>query len=126
VIDEQHGLGPHKSFNRIITWNPGDSSWPPADPQQFMWVLDSPRSAAPWKGMSAVDRVFGIQKIAAAQSVLSFSMPLTKPLRELSEELDILSWCTNTQSQGRARSLREGRCARAQYSTPSETRFEAA
>src|SRR5215469_6686314 len=35
VIDDNHSLGPHKSFNRILTWEVADFELRPAEPQTF-------------------------------------------------------------------------------------------
>ena len=45
MIDENHNLGPQKSFNRIITWEQGDFELRPADNQEFMVELDSSTEA---------------------------------------------------------------------------------
>src|SRR5688572_30730066 len=39
VIDDNHDLGPQKSFNRIVTWEVGDFELRPPDTQEFMVEL---------------------------------------------------------------------------------------
>ena len=40
VINDNHDLGPQKSFNRIITWEVGEFELRPPDNQEFMTELD--------------------------------------------------------------------------------------
>ena len=97
AIDDNHGLGPHKSFNRIITWEAGDFELRPADPQQFMVELEMSTEVLLIEGMRLLDEFRRIQNdLPPLNSVLMLSMPLTSPLRELSaEELDILQLVHN-------------------------------
>lgn len=97
AIDDNHALGPQKSFNRIITWEAGDFELRPADPQQFMVELETSTEVLLMEGMRLLDEFRRIQNdLPPLNSVLMLSMPLTSPLRELSaEELDILQLVHN-------------------------------
>jgi pSer/pThr/pTyr-binding forkhead associated (FHA) protein len=97
VIDDNHDLGPLKSFNRIITWEQGDFELQPADPQEFMTELETSTEALLMDGLRQLDELKRIQKeLPAVTSSLSLSMPLTPPMRELKpEELDVLQLVHN-------------------------------
>jgi hypothetical protein len=97
VIDDNHALGPHKSFNRIITWEAGDFELRPAEPQQFMVELERSTEALLIEGMRLLDEFKRIQnELPALNSVLMLSMPMTGLLRDLSpDELDVLQLVHN-------------------------------
>jgi pSer/pThr/pTyr-binding forkhead associated (FHA) protein len=97
VIDDNHDLGPLKSFNRIITWELGDFELQPADPQEFMTELETSTEALLMDGLRQLDELKRIQKeLPPVTSSLTISMPLTPPIRELKpEELDVLQLVHN-------------------------------
>jgi pSer/pThr/pTyr-binding forkhead associated (FHA) protein len=97
VIDDNHDLGPLKSFNRIITWELGDFELQPADPQEFMVELETSTEALLMDGLRQLDELKRIQKeLPPVTSSLTLSMPLTPPIRELKpEELDVLQLVHN-------------------------------
>jgi hypothetical protein len=97
VIDDDHDLGPLKSFNRIITWELGDFELQPADPQEFMTELETSTEALLMDGLRQLDELKRIQKeLPPVTSSLTLSMPLTPPMRELKpEELDVLQLVHN-------------------------------
>ncbi len=97
VIDDNHALGPHKSFNRIVTWEAGDFELRPAEPQEFMVELEAATEVLLMEGMRLLDEFKRIQnELPPLNSVLMLSMPMTSPLRELSaDELDILQLAHN-------------------------------
>jgi hypothetical protein len=97
VIDENHELGPQKSFNRIIQWEIGDFELRPPDNQEFMVELDTSTEALLMDALRQLDEYKRIQKdLPPVTSSLSLSMPMTAPLRELSpEHLDILQLVHN-------------------------------
>jgi hypothetical protein len=102
VIDENHNLGPQKSFNRIITWEQGEFELRPADPQEFMVEMDSSTEALLMDGLRQLDEYKRIQKdLPEATAPLALAMPMTAPLRELSPELlDVLQLVHNYGSLG--------------------------
>lgn len=97
VIDDNHELGPLKSFNRIITWEQGDFELQPADPQEFMTELETSTEALLMDGLRQLDEFKRIQKdLPAVTSSLTLAMPMTSALRELKpEELDVLQLIHN-------------------------------
>jgi hypothetical protein len=102
VIDDNHNLGPQKSFNRIVTWEQGDFELRPADPQEFMVELDSSTEALLMDALRQLDEYKRIQKdLPAFATQLTLAMPMTAPLRELSPELlDVLQLVHNYGSLG--------------------------
>ncbi len=102
VIDDNHNLGPQKSFNRIVTWEQGDFELRPADPQEFMVELDSSTEALLMDALRQLDEYKRIQKdLPAFAAQLTMAMPMTAPLRELSPELlDVLQLVHNYGSLG--------------------------
>ncbi|KFA89345.1 DUF4388 domain-containing protein [Archangium violaceum] len=102
VIDENHNLGPQKSFNRIITWEQGDFELQPADPQEFMVELDSSTEALLMDALRQLDEYKRIQKdLPSMATQLSLAMPMTAKLRELTPELlDVLQQVHNYGSLG--------------------------
>jgi FHA domain/Domain of unknown function (DUF4388) len=97
VINENHNLGPQKSFNRIITWEQGDFELRPADNQEFMVELDSSTEALLMDSLRQLDEMKRLQpSLPALDAPLALAMPLTPPLKELSPEmLDVLQLVHN-------------------------------
>jgi predicted component of type VI protein secretion system len=102
VIDENHNLGPQKSFNRIVTWEQGDFELRPADPQEFMVEMDSSTEALLMDALRQLDEYKRIQKdLPSMATQLTLAMPMTAPLRELTPELlDVLQQVHNYGSLG--------------------------
>jgi len=97
VIDENHHLGPQKSFNRIITWEVGDFELRPSEAQEFMVELDSSTEALLMDALRQMDEYKRIQQeLPPLTASLTLAMPLTSPLRDLSpEQLDMLQLVHN-------------------------------
>jgi hypothetical protein len=97
VIDENHDLGPQKSFNRIITWEKGDFELRPPDNQEFMVELDTSTEALLMDSLRQLDEYRRVQtELPPVTSQLSLTMPMTPPLRDLSpDQLDILQLVHN-------------------------------
>jgi hypothetical protein len=88
VIDDNHNLGPQKSFNRIVTWEQGDFELRPADPQEFMVELDSSTEALLMDALRQLDEFKRLQpQLPALEAPLKLATPLTAPLKELTPEL---------------------------------------
>ncbi len=72
VIDDNHDIGPLKSFNRIITWETGDFELRPPSEEEFITELDE------------------------STETLLLSVPMQPALRDLQpEELDVLQLIIN-------------------------------
>ena len=97
VIDENHQLGPQKSFNRIITWEQGDFELRPAETQEFMVELDSSTEALLMDGIRLLDEFRRIgSELPPVTAPLGLASPMTAPLRDLgSKQLDILQLAHN-------------------------------
>ncbi len=97
VIDENHDLGPQKSFNRIITWETGDFELSPENPPEFMVELETSTEALLMDGLRSLDEYRRIQKhLPSETATLMLAMPMTAQLRELSaDQLDVLQLVHN-------------------------------
>ena len=96
-IDDNHELGPQKSFNRIITWEQGDFELRPPDPQEFMVELDTSTEALLMDSLRQMDEMKRIQsQLPAITSSLTLTMPMAANLRDLTpEQLDVLQLVHN-------------------------------
>ena len=97
VIDDNHQLGPQKSFNRIIHWEQGDFELRPADVQEFMVELDSSTEALLMDALRLLDEFRRVGKdLPATTATLSLALPLTVPLKELGpKQLDVIQLVHN-------------------------------
>jgi pSer/pThr/pTyr-binding forkhead associated (FHA) protein len=97
VIDDNHALGPQKSFNRIITWESGDFELRPSDEQGFMVELEASTEQLLMEGMRLLDEFKRIQnELPPLNSVLMLAMPMSAPLKDLSpEQLEVLQLVHN-------------------------------
>jgi pSer/pThr/pTyr-binding forkhead associated (FHA) protein len=97
VIDDNHNLGPQKSFNRIITWETGDFELRPADTQEFMVEMDSSTEALLMDALRQLDEFKRIQpSLPDLNAPIRLAQPLTAPLKELTPELmDVLQLVHN-------------------------------
>jgi len=88
VIDDNHVLGPEKSFNRILTWEEGDFELRPVEPQSFPAELDGATEALLMNAMRLLDEYRRIEKLLPLPGAqLKVPMPLAAPLRDLTPEL---------------------------------------
>jgi hypothetical protein len=88
VIDDNHELGPHKSFNRLVTWESGDFELRPPDNQEFMVELDSSTEALLMDALRQFDEFRRIQKeLPPLHATLTFAHPLNAALSALSPDL---------------------------------------
>lgn len=96
-IDDNHELGPQKSFNRIITWETGEFELRPPDNQEFMTELDESTEHLLMDALRQLDELRRIQgQLPAMDETLTISVPLQPALRDLSpEELDVLQLVIN-------------------------------
>lgn len=97
VIDDNHNLGPQKSFNRIVTWEQGSFELRPPDPQDFMVELDASTEALLMNALRLLDEYRRIQtELPPLHSTLSLSVPLVPLLKDLSmDQLDVLQLVHN-------------------------------
>ncbi len=97
VIDDNHELGPQKSFNRIITWEVGEFELRPPDNQEFMVELDSSTEGLLMDALRQLDEMRRIQgDLPAPDATLTLAVPMNAPLRDLApEELDVLQLVLN-------------------------------
>jgi pSer/pThr/pTyr-binding forkhead associated (FHA) protein len=97
VIDDNHNLGPQKSFNRIITWEHGDFELRPADPQEFMVELDASTEALLMDALRLFDEFKRLEpELPGAYAPIRLALPMTPPLKELSpDHLDVLQLIHN-------------------------------
>ena len=97
VIDDNHNLGPQKSFNRIITWETGDFELRPADSQEFMVEMDSSTEALLMDALRQLDEFKRIQpSLPDLAAPLRLAQPMTAPLKELTPDLmDVLQLVHN-------------------------------
>ncbi|MBN9687276.1 MULTISPECIES: DUF4388 domain-containing protein [unclassified Corallococcus] len=102
VIDDNHNLGPQKSFNRIVTWEEGDFELRPADTQEFMVELDSSTEALLMDALRQLDEFKRLQpNLPPMATALRLAQPMTAPLKELTpEHLDVLQLVHNHGSLG--------------------------
>ncbi|MFN0062093.1 MAG: FHA domain-containing protein [Myxococcaceae bacterium] len=97
VIDDNHELGPHKSFNRIVTWEQGDFELRPVDIEEFAVELQGSTEALLMEALRLLDEGKRIApELPSPTATLSLSLPLTAPLRDLKpEQLDVVQLVHN-------------------------------
>jgi len=97
VIDDNHELGPQKSFNRIITWEIGEFELRPPDSQEFLIELDSSTEGLLMDALRQLDEMRRIQgDLPAPDATLTVAVPMNAPLRDLNpDELDVLQLVLN-------------------------------
>jgi pSer/pThr/pTyr-binding forkhead associated (FHA) protein len=97
VIDENHDLGPQKSFNRIVMWESGEFELRPPDDQSFMVELDSTTEALLMDSLRQLDELRRIQpNLPDPSATLALAVPMTPALRDLTpDELDVLQLIIN-------------------------------
>jgi hypothetical protein len=97
VIDDNHELGPSKSFNRIITWEHGEFELRPPDHQEFMTELDVPTEGLLMEALRQLDEFRRLQpSLPALAETISLLVPMEARLRDLNpDELDVLQLTVN-------------------------------
>lgn len=97
VIDDNHELGPQKSFNRIVTWEVGEFELRPPDSQEFMVELDSSTEGLLMDALRQLDEMRRIEgELPAPDTTLTLAVPMNAPLRDLNPpELDVLQLVLN-------------------------------
>ncbi len=97
VIDDNHELGPQKSFNRVITWEQGEFELRPPDQQEFMVELETSTEALLMDALRQLDELRRLEtQLPPRDATLTVAVPLVPALRELSpDELDIFQTIIN-------------------------------
>ncbi len=97
VIDNNHQLGPQKSFYRVVRWEKGEFELLPPDNQDFIVELEEPTEALLMEGLRQLDELRRIEReLPPLDSQLSLARPLPVPLRDLKpEQLDLLQVAHN-------------------------------
>ncbi|MGV3621994.1 MAG: FHA domain-containing protein [Archangium sp.] len=97
VINENHDLGPQKSFNRIITWENGEFELRPPDDQSFMTELDESTEHLLMDALRQLDELRRVQgSLPPMDQTLLLAVPMQPALRDLQpEELDVLQQIIN-------------------------------
>ena len=97
VIDDNHEVGPQKSFNRIINWTEGDFELQPADTQTFITELDMSTEALLMDALRQMDEFKRIEdQLPPMNAILTLAMPMEAQMRELSpDQLDVLQLIHN-------------------------------
>jgi Inner membrane component of T3SS, cytoplasmic domain/Domain of unknown function (DUF4388) len=97
VINDNHDLGPQKSFNRIITWETGEFELRPPDSQEFMTELDDSTEHLLMEALRQLDELRRLQgKLPPLDQTLMLSVPMQPALRDLQPaELDVLQLIIN-------------------------------
>ena len=97
VIDDNHDLGPQKSFNRIVTWERGDFELRAEDGQEFMVELDSSTEALLMDALRQLDEMRRLgPQLPQPTTRLKLVAPLSAPLRALDPDaLDLIQLILN-------------------------------
>jgi pSer/pThr/pTyr-binding forkhead associated (FHA) protein len=97
VINDNHDLGPQKSFNRIITWETGEFELRPPDNQEFMTELDESTEHLLMEALRQLDELRNVSgSLPPMDQTLTLSVPMQPALRDLApEELDVLQLIIN-------------------------------
>lgn len=97
VINDNHDLGPQKSFNRIITWEHGEFELRPPDNQEFMVELDESTEHLLMEALRQLDELRRVQgSLPPLDQTLMIAVPMQVPLRDLNpDELDVLQLILN-------------------------------
>jgi pSer/pThr/pTyr-binding forkhead associated (FHA) protein len=97
VIDDNHDLGPEKSFNRVVTWEVGDFELRPPSDESFMTELEKSTDHLLMDALRQLDELKRIEgQLPPADQTLTLSVPMQAQLRDLQpQELDVLQLVIN-------------------------------
>jgi pSer/pThr/pTyr-binding forkhead associated (FHA) protein len=92
LIDENHDLGPMKSFCRLLGWTEGDFELLAASDEEFLWELEDSTEAIIMEGLRQTDELNRLRsELPTSEAPLQLSAPLSRPLSELTkDQLDVL------------------------------------
>jgi pSer/pThr/pTyr-binding forkhead associated (FHA) protein len=97
VINDNHDIGPQKSFNRIITWERGEFELRPPDNQEFMTELDESTEHLLMDALRQLDELRRVSgSLPPMDQTLMLAVPMQPALRDLQpDELDVLQLVIN-------------------------------
>jgi hypothetical protein len=86
VIDEDHEVGPEKSFYRIVTWDSGSFELARPEESDFLVELEDSTESLLMEAMHQLDEMKRLE-LPSRETNLALHVPLATPLRELDGEL---------------------------------------
>ncbi len=86
VIDEDHDVGPEKSFYRIVTWDSGTFELARPEQSDFLVELEDSTESLLLEAMRQLDEVKRLQ-LPSRETNLAVAVPMATPLRDLNAEL---------------------------------------
>lgn len=90
VIDEDHELGPERSFYRIVTWDSGSFELARPDESDFLVELEESTESLLMEAMRQLDEIKRLE-LPPRETNLAVHVPMATPLRELEADLlDVL------------------------------------
>lgn len=97
VINDNHRLGPQKSFNRIISWETGEFELRPPDSQEFETELTESTEHLLMDALRQLDELRRVQgQLPPNDHTLTLSVPMEPLLRDLGpDELDLIQLVNN-------------------------------
>ncbi|WP_373044717.1 DUF4388 domain-containing protein [Vulgatibacter sp.] len=86
VIDENHDVGPEKSFYRIVTWDSGTFELARPEETDFLVELEDSTESLLMEAMRQLDEMKRLE-LPSRETNLALHVPMARPLRELEGEL---------------------------------------
>jgi hypothetical protein len=86
VIDEDHDVGPEKSFYRIVTWDSGTFELARPEQSDFLVELEDSTESLLLEAMRQLDEVKRLE-LPPRETNLAVAVPMATPLRDLQTEL---------------------------------------
>jgi len=86
VIDEDHDLGPEKSFYRIVTWDSGSFELARPEESDFLVELEDSTESLLMEAMHQLDEMKRLE-LPPRETNLALQVPMATPLRELDGDL---------------------------------------
>ena len=86
VIDEDHDLGPEKSFYRIVTWDSGSFELARPEESDFLVELEDSTESLLMEAMHQLDEMKRLE-LPPRETNVALQVPMATPLRELGAEL---------------------------------------
>lgn len=86
VIDDDHEVGPEKSFYRIVTWDSGTFELARPEETDFLVELEDSTESLLLEAMRQLDEVRRLE-LPSRETNLAVAVPMATPLRELQAEL---------------------------------------
>jgi len=86
VIDDDHDLGPEKSFYRIVTWDSGSFELARPEETDFLVELEESTESLLMEAMRQLDEMKRLE-LPPRETNLAVHVPMARPLRSLEPEL---------------------------------------